>query len=306
MKWIVKAFVQKVFSFLPYPEKWNYFFQRRITKTLSLNEESLLFKVKQAVMHFDSFLKFAPSKKIEEVSFYEFGSGWDLIIPLVYYALGVNHQTLVDIRINLHFDLINKIINNFNKDIEKIMQMNNRKFRYMPPIRIKNINDLKNNFGITYLAPCDATNTGFSSQSYDFISSTSTLEHIPKEEVSKVLKECNRLLKPDGIMSCIIDLKDHYALFDKGISYYNFLKFSENKWELINSNLHYQNRLRYRDYITLINLNGFEIVSQDLEGATFYDVEILKQIKLSSIFQGKYSLEDLGVKVLKIVFKRRF
>lgn len=78
--------------------------------------------------------------------------------------------------------------------------------------------------------------------------SNNTFEHIPKIILIDILKEFKRLLKADGVMSHFIDLSDHFAHFDTSITTYNFLKFSEKQWDLIDNSIQPQNRMRWADY----------------------------------------------------------
>jgi SAM-dependent methyltransferase len=94
----------------------------------------------------------------------------------------------------------------------------------------------------------DGRNTGFTAESFDFICSNNTFEHIPKNILVDILKEFKRLLKPDGLMSHFIDMSDHFAHFDTSITDYNFLKFSEKEWSFIDNSIQPQNRLRWADY----------------------------------------------------------
>ena len=55
-------------------------------------------------------------------------------------------------------------------------------------------------------------------------------------------------------------MQDHYSFFDPGISAFNFLKFSEPTWSLINSSVHYQNRLRASDFRRLHEDAGFRLL----------------------------------------------
>src|SRR5438132_1489863 len=137
----------------------------------------------------------------------------------------------------------------------KLEQLTNASFRAVNSSPIRSITELESRFGISYLAPCDARDSKLPAESFSFISNTSTLEHIPESDLLKVLVECVRLLKPKGIMSSIIDMKDHYSYHDSSISCYNFLKFSDTAWKLIDSPLHFQNRLRYPDYKKLFEIS---------------------------------------------------
>src|SRR5262249_3632127 len=119
---------------------------------------------------------------------------------------------------------------------------------------------LKEHYGIDYWAPCDARRTQLEAGSIDWITSTNTLEHIPLQDIHAILQECRRLLRDDGLMSCLIDYEDHYSYFDHSISGYNFLQYSDEAWAFFNPALYYQNRLRHRDYLDLFQSAGFEVV----------------------------------------------
>lgn len=303
LKFISKVILQQVFSHLPSSESWNYFFQRNVTKSLPCSEESFLRSIKTAHTHLSSLLTHRSDLRLADAHFFEFGAGWDLIIPLAYYAFGVQHQTLIDIRPNLRLELVNDTLSRFIKYKSKLESLTNRPLR-VSPVKISDTSDLFNHFGIRWLAPIDARNTPFPSESFDFISNTDTLEHIPENDLTKILKECHRLLKPNGIMSCSAGLEDHYCYFDKTISHYNFLKFSDKTWTFFNPSIHFQNRLRYPDYIKLIKQSGFEIANRDVERPTDADVEILKHLRLADKFKAKYSIEDLGVRSFWISLRK--
>ena len=72
----------------------------------------------------------------------------------------------------------------------------------------------------------------------DCITSTYTLEHIPADDIRRILVECNRILKPGGLILSLIDYQDHYSWLDLRISRYNFLRYSERQWRWFNSSLH--------------------------------------------------------------------
>jgi SAM-dependent methyltransferase len=160
--------------------------------------------------------------------------------------------------------------------------------------------ELESRFGITYLAPCDARATRLPAESVDFVSSTDTDEHIPEEDLLAIFSECRRLLRVDGALSCRIDMQDHYSYFDGSLSRYNFLRFSDRAWSAVNSPLHFQNRLRYPDYVRLVREAGFEIVAERLSRPTADDLAVLRELDLAPRFRG-YALEELGVKTLGLV-----
>jgi ubiquinone/menaquinone biosynthesis C-methylase UbiE len=153
---------------------------------------------------------------------------------------------------------------------------------------------LKEYYGIDYRAPCDAKLTGIEPNSIDVITSTSTLEHIPLRSIQLILQECRRILRDDGLVSFIIDYTDHYAYFDSSISSYNYLKYSDTRWALFNSGLHFQNRLRHCDYLDLFRAAAFEVVDEQHPEATDTEMTAIARLPLAKKF-ACYALRELAV-----------
>lgn len=127
--------------------------------------------------------------------------------------------------------------------------------------RINLIERLKHNPGkllseanIIYLAPADAANIDLPDASVDYHISTTVFEHIPGEDIKRILKEAKRILKGNGIAIHFIDLSDHFQHQDESITSINFLRYSEKEWERIAGNeFAYCNRLRASDYIAVFS-----------------------------------------------------
>ena len=144
----------------------------------------------------------------------------------------------------------------------------------------------------------DTRNTGLPDDSVDFIISNSTLEPIPAGILSSIFLEFRRIIRSDGFMSHHIDMKDHYATFDRNISDYNYLRYSDGLWNIIGNNrLHYQNRLRASDYQKLHQSTGFQICGVTEQKGV---VDQLCSIGLAKRFQS-YSEDDLSVLTTWIV-----
>ncbi len=160
MKYIIKASLFKVLSSLPNADSLHYFLQKKVTKSLPCSDEYFLKKVAVAKKHFEVFLNQCPVSKISDAQLFEFGAGWDLIVPLSYYSMGIQHQTVIDIRQNMKLELVNDTISKFvmhKSKLEKDLKMELK-------VNFRNVHecaDLKN-FGINFLAPVDAKNTHFS------------------------------------------------------------------------------------------------------------------------------------------------
>jgi SAM-dependent methyltransferase len=299
VRWILKASAQKALSALPRGEDVNYLLQRHVAGSLPQRDGPFRQKVSRALRHFDTFVEYGYREPASAV-FYEFGTGWDLVAPLAYYSLGVERQLLVDIRPSVKLELVNDAIGRYSRLQDEIEHEAGRPLRGLGAPDVRTIAALAERFGIDYRAPLDARRTGLAAESVDFVSSTNTLEHVPEPDIGAILAECRRLMRPDGVLSCRIDMRDHYSYFDRSLTVYHFLGLSDRRWRLANSSLHYQNRLRRPDYLRLFAEAGFEVVLENAVGPTPADLELLSRQELASRFRS-YSLEDLGAKSLALV-----
>jgi SAM-dependent methyltransferase len=160
--------------------------------------------------------------------------------------------------------------------------------------------ELEERFGIAYLAPQDARATGLESESIDFVSSTNTLEHIPANDIVPILAECRRLLRHDGVISSRIDLRDHNCDTDAGLSPYNFLRYSDRVWRLLNSSVMYQNRLRRPDYLQSFADAELTIVDETATQPTDEHLTALRNLDLAPRFRS-YPLAELAVQALVVI-----
>jgi SAM-dependent methyltransferase len=243
-------------------------------------------KFARAEQHVAAYEEHGPGTPLGEAVFDEFGVGWDLAIPLSFAALGVGRQVLVDIRPSARVELVNDSLSRLERD------------------PIQSLAELEERFGIEYLAPCDAGATGLPAESVDFVSSTDVCEHVPEDDLAAIFRECFRLLRPGGAFSCRIDLQDHYSYFDRSLSRYNFLRFSEGAWRLVNSPLHFQNRLRAPDYLRLVRDAGFELAVERPSGPDERGLAELGSLPLAERFRNGYTPQELGVTVLSFVARR--
>lgn len=263
-----------------------------------MSEAAFAYQVQYAQQHLNAISSHYKGA-VKQATFYEFGAGWDLIIPLALYAFGVEKQILVDVRSLARPCLV-------NDSIEKFQKIATREILLRKPERSLNgatSAQLKTFYGIQYRAPFDPKKTGLESDSIDCITSTSTLEHIPQSALKLVFKECYRLLRVGGVMSFIIDYGDHYSYLDSGITAYNYLKYSETAWAFFNPALHYQNRLRHPDYLELLTAAGFEIIEEQRYGDSPGNRKIIEALAIQERFE-RYSMDDLVVGSALIVSRK--
>ncbi|MCC7437043.1 MAG: class I SAM-dependent methyltransferase [Armatimonadetes bacterium] len=303
MKWIAKAALQKMFSIIPGGRSLNYLAQHYLTRSLPSSDSDFFDKITIALHHCAVLDRQMTGTKVDDLAFYEFGVGWDMLTPLIYYMHGVRNQTIIDIKHGLKLELMNHALQRLAIHHNIVEQMAGKALQRIDTTPINNIADLQSRFGITYHAPMDARVTGFAANSIDVLTTTSVLEHIPAKDIPAILTESRRVLKPNGIVSFVVDPKDHYWFFDKSITMFNFLKFSNSIWNIINSSQTYQNRLRYSDYITLFHEAGFRIVEEEKITATPTELAELQQLQLAPRFK-EYTLDDLGVVELRVAMQK--
>src|SRR5262249_50143536 len=167
--------------------------------TLPVSRENFAQTASMARRHVEVFRKYC-TRPLRDATFYEFGTGWDLIIPIGFFAAGIEHQIIVDIRPLVRTELLRDTILKYEQETLDIGSM-----RRLPMVILdgskKSLNMvLQETFGIKYLAPCDARHSGLDTSSVDCITSTDTLEHIPLDDMRAIMKDCHRLIRDDGIL----------------------------------------------------------------------------------------------------------
>jgi len=300
--WRFKALLQLTLSWLPRGERLNYLVQRYVVGSLPASDAEFSASVSYAKRHFNALQRNC-SRPLSEASFYEFGAGWDMTIPLAFYGFGIGSQIVVDIRNLLRPHIFNLTIDKFQIFTSELAIIRRPSAHFDQALRGFS-SFLSEEYSIDYRAPCDARHTGLPSSTVDCITSTSTLEHIPANDTRLILRECRRILRDDGLISILIDYDDHYSYFDSKISSYNFLKYSDRHWALFNPPLHYQNRLRHTDYVKLFESEGFEIVEEQRRDGRDAELKTIEQMSISDRFKT-YSLLNLAVRNALFVLRKQ-
>jgi SAM-dependent methyltransferase len=224
MDFRVKCAMQHVFSVVPGGDQLNYLMKRYVSKTLPIPDRHLERSRSFVRRHIESFRN-STGKNPQTV--FEFGSGWDLNLPILF---GVSGCRVIasDIKPVASMPLVQNILQR---------------------VGASSLGDA----GVRYVAPLDARSTGFNDGAFDLITSTSVFEHIPSGHIPAIAKECARILADDGRCSFSIDYQDHWSYFDKRIGWNNFLRHNAATWRLYNPALQFQNRLRHADYIRIFS-----------------------------------------------------
>lgn len=305
-KWKIKAIVQKIISYLPYKHRINYLFQKYVTKGVILNDEYLELKLRLVHNHIKYFRKYYKRDKSKFVCF-ELGSGWYPIIPVSMYLTGAGKIISLDILSWMTKKTIIKTIKKFqewretidnNSDVNKLEKylkyIDEDRWKKLAQIIEKakklNLKDICQEINLE-LQIKDVRNTDYEEQSIDLICSNNTFEHIYPEVLRGILKKFRRLIKPNGVMIHFIDMSDHFAHFDKSITIYNFLKYNDRQWRIIDNSIQRQNRMRFRDYKQMYRELEIPVTEEDYISG---DIKKLEEIILDGKFK-KYSKEELAI-----------
>lgn len=174
--------------------------------------------------------------------------------------------------------------------------------RHRQLVHASGIDEILRLAGIEYFSPGDARQTGLPANSVDLVYSNSVFEHVPKQAIFEILQESQRILKPGGLALHNIGCNDHYAFFDRSISFVNFLRFTEEEWRLWNNSLQYQNRLRAPQFLDLATQAGLKVIYKRTHvrpGSR----EALAQFAVAPEFR-EFSPEDLATTTLDFISQK--
>ena len=197
----------------------------------------------------------------------EIGTGWHPALPICFILAGARSIATFDIVRLLDESETFRLLGSLCKHVPRIAELAGENpaavhARLMELHKLKNLDQLLGNCGIEYYAPADGRSTGLQPDSVDLVYSNSVLEHVPREIIRGLMLESFRVLKPGGLVLHNVGCNDHYAFFDKSISFINFLQYEEREWRLWNNPIQYQNRLRAPEFVDLAIRDGFEIISK--------------------------------------------
>jgi hypothetical protein len=187
---------------------------------------------------------------LEHPTVLEFGAGKSLA-QNIYLSRFLRSQTVVDL-----FPMLD--IGYFNEAARQIAALLKADFT-----KVATIEEIARLYRIQYQAPLDLTMPCYPDDSFDACISTNTLEHIPREAIVAIFKQLRRMIRPEGLVSAVIDYSDHYAHTDNALSELNFLSYTDKQFRKHNHRSHFQNRLRHYDFERLFIELGFEVLRSD-------------------------------------------
>lgn len=218
----------------------------------------------------------------------ELGPGASLFSVILARAFGAEYTYLVDAgnyateEIEPYLDLIEFLRDREGVNLAKIQPVDTKE-------------ELLQYYQASYLTDGLNSLKSLPSESVDFVFSHAVLEHIRLTEFSDTMKELRRIIRPHGICSHCIDLKDHF------VQALNNLRFSQEIWEsdLVTNAGFYTNRLRYSQLLQLFDEAGFET---EIVSTNRWEHLPTPKHKLSAQFQN-FSDEELCISGFDVILK---
>jgi len=289
---------------MPNSHRLNFFFQKHITKGVQLTDHYFEDRLIHAKKHIDSFDR---NSSCDLYTTLELGTGWYPVVPICLFLRGAKQINTVDISSLCSKENVLTTIQFFIDYYEKgelqiFIKVDENKIKVLKTliedsqtIDFQTIaNNLKINFQIVDIRKIDLEN-----HSVDLIHSNNTFEHIYPDVLNGILKKFKTLCSKGGVMSHFIDMSDHFAHFDTSINIYNYLRFSDKAWELIDNSVQPQNRWRLSEYEELYQSLAINISESDFREGK---VEEVLSIKLAKKYEN-YDLKDLAVSHCYLISK---
>lgn len=304
-KWVLKAIVQKTISFLPFKHRINFLFQKYITKGVNLTEPYF----EDRLTHYKHHSQFQKKYKntLEGITVLELGTGWHPVVPIGFFLSGADQIFTVDISELTDRQKVLDTIQFFLK-YQKEGRLSD--FCEVLPQRLQVLKEiiaeqdaydwdrLSAALNLRYLV-VDARKLPLENQVVDLITSNNTFEHVYADVLRDILLSFKRVLKSNGLMSHFIDMSDHFAHLDHSITIYNFLRFSEQEWAMIDNSIQPQNRWRIPQFRELYQKLEIPITEElNRKG----DLEALNRVPIHPSFQH-IAPADLAVSHSYVVSK---
>jgi len=243
--WYMKMGIKVMVSWIPNKE----LFFRPFGIIYKLGD---MMKPEYSLQVFTSHLKssnFNPENNI----ILEIGPGDSISTGIIAWSMGAKKSILID-----NGNYATKDIKKYKKLIQILKISGYEKAKKLE--KCDSFNKLLKTANIIYLNKEFDSLRELESNSIDFCFSQAVLEHIFLEEFKDYISELYRVMKPGGLCSHEVDLKDHLG---KSL---NSLRFSTVVWE---SNLFkragfYTNRLRCYQLKKIFQMSGFHILKIQL------------------------------------------
>lgn len=283
----IKSLIFKALDVLP--NSFGYFIYHKLQQ---FSENSnLKIKIDSSEETFNSFKKICDNLNIniKESSILEIGSGWLPIMPYFFVYKGFA-TSVFTYDLNTHYQ--KKFITAFNTAFTS---------QYNIPIQIS---DKKYNLPdrIYYFPSQNIINSRLADVQIVF--SRFVLEHVTPEDIYDMHKKFKTDLTKGSTIVHFISPSDHRAYSDSSLSLQDFLQYSKDEWNAIQTKFDYHNRLRLPQYIDIFESLEYEILfqSSDSINKASKQYNLFKQLTIHNDYL-KYSVEQLTAGSIIVVLK---
>lgn len=226
---------------------------------------------------------------LENMKIAELGSGWVPIFPYKLIIEG-NAKKVDTYDVNEHFN---------RKEIRQLNAFYGSKSGVVFEKKGK-YNLLK---GVSYFPNTNICDGEI--QDVDLVLSRFVLEHVTPSDLLEIHRFLYSNLKSGGLVLHLISPSDHRAYSDSSLSLQDFLKYSEEEWNQIQTRFDYHNRLRLPEYLKILS-EDFEIVyfEHDKINIDSDSYKKFKKLKLHDDFV-KFSEEELMAGSINILLQKK-
>jgi len=293
MNWKIKGYSQKALSVIPFGKRINNTLQRTVGGLRNF-EHNVEFKVADWSYLADHIVELGISPA--GLRYLEIGTGWFPTLPLCWSLAGASSVATYDLTRHLNRKLTFKLMASLESYLPTISRAGRRdieevKSDYEKLKTAKSVSELFERARVEYRAPADATKSELPNECVDVVFSNSVLEHVPRGVILEMMRESARVLRHGGLAVHSVNCGDHYAYFDKNITFINYLTFSERDWQFWNNKLLFQNRMRPVDFLKLAEMAGLEISLAKFKPRQAL-LDALPSLKIAPEFQN-YPREQL-------------
>jgi hypothetical protein len=266
-KWWLKAGVQGVVSLLPEraSEAVNGKLQVLGSGGVALRDATITHKVEQSNHHMAAWEQFrakdgAPPRVLEV------GTGWFPLVPLLMYASGADLVQSFDVRQLTTPARIRAaaaaVASRGESLSERATADRIDRLRALGDATDAELGERLREMRVSFHTG-RVSSSSVTADSFDLAISDNTLEHIPARQIHELCVALAGAIGTGGVIDHYVDASDHYAHFDRSITEYNFLRWDDRAWKLINNRLLYQNRLRQGDYTAALERAGLRVVASE-------------------------------------------
>ena len=264
MRWKTKARIQNVVSLLPSRASYSayYWMQRRFGNLKRLDPMG---RLRAGIDIWQRILRQGRSPR--DKVFLEVGTGHVPVTPLAFWLMGAEKTITIDVNPYVREELVRESIAHIAAHSYQVEQL-------FGPLLVRarfdellarasrlDLGAFLDQCRVQYVAPGDAGRTDLPAGSVDYQVSYNVFEHVPPEELQRIVLEGNRVVAENGLFVHRIDYSDHFSHSDKTISAINFLQYSDDEWNRYAGNRYmYLNRLRHDDYVRLFESAGRRVV----------------------------------------------